>query len=157
MLVPLAFFCMGYIYHKNLLPLLFMFCVLAIPLHIIAHYGNEQVDYVNLGIIRGTDFLSDHSSGGYVLGYNQVLGNTKYTEKFFDLTWEEFFSNHLSQNIVDVNYYLGVGSWERNFWSMFYDNSGYIENVDLRLRENKKCVLFYNNGEIKLYYVNTEK
>lgn len=157
MLVPLSFFCMGFLYQKMLLPLLFMFCALALPLHIITHYGNEQVDYVNLGIIRGTDFLSDHSFGGYVLGYETILGNTKHTEKFVSLTWEQYFSKRFTQNMDDKDYYMGVGPWERTFWSMFYDNPAYIENVDLRLRENRNCVLFYSNGEINLYYVKPEK
>ena len=41
---------------KKLLPLLFLLCIMALPFHLIAHYGNEEVDYVNMGIIQDRTF-----------------------------------------------------------------------------------------------------
>lgn len=67
MLLPLTFFCLSYLEQKKLLSTLCIFCILAVPFHIIVHYENEQVDYVSPGIIRGTDFLSSNSAGGYVI------------------------------------------------------------------------------------------
>jgi len=156
MLLPLALATLGYLEQKKLLAPLCMFCTLAVPFHIIAHYGNEQVDYVSTGIIRGSDFLSRHSTGGYVIGYHQILGNTKYTENFISLTWEQYFEKYLPYRTKEQSYYLGVGPWEKNFWHIFHNDADYIIAIESELRRDKRFVLFYSNGAINLYYVNNK-
>ncbi len=152
MLLPLTFFCLSYLEHKKLLATLCIFCILAVPFHIIAHYGNEQVDYIGPGIIRGTDFLSKNSAGGYVIGYHQILGNTKFTDDFISLSWDQYSTKYLPYSTGGEEFYFGIGPWERNFWSLFYNNPTYIGAIDSKLRKDHRYTRFYDNGQINLYH-----
>jgi len=155
LLLPLSFFALGYGQHRKLLVPLFIFCALAVPFKIIAHYGNEQVDYISPGIIRGSDFLAIHSSGGYVVGYQAILGNTKNTEKFITLQWEQFNADFSPEKNLDDNYYIGIGPREKNYWSIFYNDPHFTDEIEAKFLEDRRFVLFYSNGEINLYYIDS--
>jgi len=154
LLLPLGFFCLSYGQHRKLLIPLCIFCMLAAPFKLIAHYGNEHVDYISPGTIRGADFLSIHASEGYAVGYYGILGNTKYTENFISLDLELFDVENLPEKKQGENYYLGLGRRERNYWQIFYDEASYIDSLDSKLRKDKRYILFYSNGDINLYYIN---
>ena len=68
MLVPMSIFCMMYLYHKNCCHYCFDMYH-STPFHVIAHYGNEEVDYVRLSIIHGSDFLAKYCPDGYTVGH----------------------------------------------------------------------------------------
>ena len=155
MLIPMSIFWMGYLCEKKLLPLLLSLCIMALPFHLIAHYGNEEVDYVDIGIIQASDFLAKYCPNGYAVGYEGILGNTKHTDRFITLTWEQCFQEYL-KNKHNENFYFGVGQWERNFHNLFYNDLAFVDIVDIKMKYDKNYTLFYDNGEIKLYHTNTK-
>lgn len=153
MLVPLAFACISFVEPKKRLIWLLLFYILALPFHFIAHYGNELVDYVSPGIIRGTDFLAQHSSGGYVVGHDQILGNPQHTEKFISLTWARYLTDQATWFNKDYHVYLSLGPWERNYWWLFQNNPDFVEQMEVKLKKDRNSALFYSNKEIDLYIV----
>jgi len=153
LLLPLSFFSLAYGQYKKLLAPFCVFCALAVPFKIIAHYGNEQIDYISPSIIRGADYLSIHSPGGYAVGYYGILGNAKYTENFISLDLDQFNIDSLPEKEQDENYYLGLGPREKGYWSILYNEPLYVDNIEAKLRENRRFVLFYSNGGISLYYL----
>jgi hypothetical protein len=154
MLVPMSIFCMMYLYHKKLLPLLLLICITALPFHVIAHYGNEEVDYVRLSIIHGSDFLAKYCPDGYTVGHEGILGNTRYTERFITLTWEQC-SQEYFKNKTENNFYFSIGPWEHSFHTLFYNDLAFVNTVEVKMKYDKNYTLFYDNGEIKLYHTNT--
>ncbi|MGI6129521.1 MAG: hypothetical protein ACOYEO_05450 [bacterium] len=151
MLIPLAFACISFADPKKRLIWLLLFYILALPFHFIAHYGNELVDYVNPGIIQGSDFLAQHSGGGYVIGHDQILGNPVHTEKFISLAWDQYLDNQTAWFNKGYHIYLSLGPWERNNWWLFQNNPDFVTTMAVKLKKERNSALFYSNGEIDLY------
>jgi hypothetical protein len=92
--------------------------------------------------------LAEHASGGRVCGYQQIIGNTKRTEYFADLEWEDFLAGQEGE----TKHYLALGTWERDFRRLFEDRPEFVDRTEAVLKMDPKSVLFYSNGEMDLYY-----
>lgn len=156
LLMPAAFFSLGYLHLRRFWPLVLLFLFLAVPCHLLAHYGNEEIDYISPGVIRGTRFLACHARGGYVTGFDQILGNYIYTERFVSLPWERFEKHHLTREDSDKYFYAGVGPWEDAYWSLLYNQPDHTLAVTGALKYDRQAQRFYDNGDIRLYYLKSQ-
>jgi hypothetical protein len=82
-LLPLSFFIAQNINIKNFNLFLVLFILTCPLLHVIAHYGNERIDYIAPSDIKGSDFFFDYVKfNSTILDFYDTLQMIKYIEKY---------------------------------------------------------------------------
>jgi hypothetical protein len=140
---------------KRAVPLLLcLLLIIAIPLHVIATYGNQELDYFSPGQKVGTDFFHEDTSQGLVFGA-WPAGTVKNIEHYnnTDLEWLEWDDSRLVMKgpFKDLPYYIGISRQGRALYEWFQGNTDFINEIDQRLQSTVNCNFIYNNPDLKLY------
>jgi hypothetical protein len=138
-------------------------CLLIIalfPLHIIAHYGNEELDYFPTSQRLSLEFFDNNTSHGYTVG-NYPMGRSNQPTNYYQLRWPriDFLDNKLV-SIVPLRkgesgpFYVGISRWDRAWHGWYEGNYTFIEGLENSLETASNCNLIYASKDTLLYISN---
>ncbi len=156
-LAPMAYFGAELLSTKKR-ELTFIFClslIIGVPLHVVAHYGNEAMDYFSPGDVAGLHFFHDNTSEGYVTGA-WPMGEVKNVERYRLIGFSRL---SLQNDVVVVEgqldeespHYIAISRQDREFYRFFLDDPGFIEELELNLNNSADHNLIYLNADVSLY------
>jgi hypothetical protein len=127
--------------------------LIALPLNIIAHYGNAVLDYIPRGEIAYWHFVRDNMSGGYFTGglSPDVMEYAGYqTVDFEQLEWVD---DRLVAEAIrgDKPHYVNVGEWDQSAYGFLRDEPDFIPAMHTRLENSVHYELIYANPDMSLY------
>ncbi len=148
---------------RRVVVLAFVLLLLAgIPLHVIAHYGNQELDYVSPAQLVGLKFFHEKVESGITLGaWN--LGTLENIERYIwarvplhSLEWEDdrMVSCPASKG---RHCYLGISRQNKARYEWFSGNTEVIDKIEERLKTTVNYNLFYQSPDLKLYISETEE
>lgn len=135
--------------------ILCLLLIITIPLHVIASYGNQELDYFSPGQRSGIAFSHNETSQGLVFGA-WPMGKVKNIEHYMatdleQLEWEGgrlVWREWLGQNLP---YYIGISRQNRARYAWFHGKTNFIEDIEQMLNNAVNCDFIYNNPDLKLY------
>ena len=158
-LVPIGYFGVKLLNHKASSVILCLLLLIAIPLNIVAHYGNAAIDYIPRGEIAYWYFVQDNISKSYLTGghTSQFMGYAGYTKVgFSQLQWEDgMLVGKALKN--DRPHYVNVGKYEQSMYEFLYNDSQFIPETHARLDSSTHYNLIYVNLDLNLYMSEAEE
>jgi len=147
---------------KNKIPIIVL-CILLIiccPLHVISHYGNEEVDYFPAGQVVGLHFFDDYTTEGYVTGAFP-LGETSNISYYRHLRYEHLDFTGLEEQgdrltvkvpvQKGVPHYIGISRQDVALYRWFLGNAEFIDKIKQLLDNAENCNFIYSNPDLRLY------
>jgi hypothetical protein len=90
--------------------------VLAIPLHIVSYYGNQQLDYYSPAQAAGVDFFKDKTDRGYVTEAFPT-GGMLFPERYHNLPWvQESHGPMPDRPDNELPHYVGISRQARGYY-----------------------------------------
>ena len=158
-LVPIGYFGVKLLNHKASGVILCLLLLIAIPLNIVAHYGNAAIDHIPRGEIAYWHFIQDNISEGYVTGglSPEFMGHAGYNKvDFGQLQWEEdILVGEALKN--DRPHYVNVGKYDQSVYEFRHDDSQFIPETHTRLESSAHYNLIYVNPDLSLYISKAEE
>ena len=174
LLMPLSYFSARlWAEHKNRLITIGL-CILLItcmPLHLIAHYGNQRIDYYSPEQLEGIRYFQENMPKGSIVGLDQlwVWKNAElyYQNSFSTLAWDESkiveiytinpVSTHILSRITPPDpLYFPVTRHDRDNYDYLYNNLLFVNQVESLLINSESCTLIYDTPDFRLYSVEIE-
>ncbi len=136
--------------------------IVSVPLHVIAHYGNQELDYISPAQLSGLEFFHDQTSRGVNFGaWN--LGTMKNIEHYqwarIPLEYLEWEGDSLVSYTGkrDLPSYIGISRQNKARYGWFEGNTELIEGIERSLADTVNYNFFYNNPDLKLYISQNKK
>jgi len=157
-LVPIGYFGVKLLNTRITSGILCFALLIALPLHVITHYGNAVRDTVPRGEIAYWHFIQDNTQQGYLIGGlrpREYSYAGYYKVDFQQLEWNNslFTSEYIKS---DKPQYINVGRYEQSIQEFNYDNTELIPQARLRLEESTHYNLIYVNRDVDLYIGETD-
>ncbi|UCD08034.1 MAG: hypothetical protein JSU79_06660 [Dehalococcoidales bacterium] len=157
-LVPIGYFGVRLLNYRTTSGILCLVLLIALPLHVISHYGNAVRDTVPRGEIAYWHFIQDNTKEGYLIG---GLRPREYSYAGYykvDLQQLECNNNLFTSEYIksDTPQYINVGRYEQSIQEFNYDNTQLIPEVRVWLKESTHYNLIYANRDVDLYIGETE-
>ena len=155
-LAPMAFFAVS-LFDVRRRTAASIFCLLLIigtPLHVIAHYGNEAMDYFSPGHVAGLHFFHDNTSRGYVTG--GYLGRMENAEKYQFLDYNQFVSQDgglltEEESGHDLPHYIALSRHDLEYYRFYLGVPDFFEDIVLVVNQSVEYNLVYCTMDIKIY------
>ncbi len=155
-LAPMAYFAIQ-ILEKRRWAITLAFClllVIGIPLHVIAHYGNEAMDYLSPGQTAGMYFFNDNTRQGYVTG--KTIGKMENAERYQPISFDRLSSQNgllllEGQFDRDLPHYVAITRQEREYYRFFLGTPEVIDGLELKLNQSANYNFIYDSTDLKLY------
>jgi len=141
---------------SRILPIILcLVLVILCPLHVISHYGNQEVDYISQAELSGVNFFHDNVSGGHVLG-SWPIGVMKDIDKYTHtniggVNWGNIDSLIAWQTKKDMPVYVSISRQDEKRQELFRGNTDYIDEIKDIVSSIKHCDSIYNNPDLVLY------
>ena len=142
---------------KSRVPLVGLCLLLAVggPMHVVTHYGNQELDYFPREIVSGLHFFDDKTVGGYVTGAFPV-GKTRNVDRYQRIGWEglEWIDNRLltdQQTELPTPHYIAIDRRHRAKHEFFYGDTDFIKHTEAALRRASSYAFIYDNACFQLY------
>lgn len=152
-LVPIGYFGVKLLNSRITSGILCLALLIALPVHVIAHYGNAVRDTVPRGEIAHWHFIQDNTQQGYLIGGlrpREYSYADYHKVDFQQLKWNnnlfisEFFTHNKPQ-------YINTGKYEQLTQEFNYDNSQVVPEVRSLLEKSTRYNLIYANRDVDLY------
>ena len=140
--------------------LLASICLLIIaifPLHVIAHYGNEELDYFPTSQRLGLEFFDSNTSHSYVVGA-YPMGLSSNPTNYYRLRWSgiDFLDNKLVSTVPlkegeNGLFYVGISRQDRTQYGWYQGNYTFIQGLENSLETASNCNLIYSSKDTVLY------
>ena len=129
--------------------------IIAIPLNIIATYGNQELDYFSPGQQAGTFFFHNNASQGLVFGA-WPIGTVDNIENYANikldrLEWEDDKIVVASWLRKYMPCYIGISRQNRAWYEWFRGDTHFIPDTEQRLQDTASLNFIYNNPDLELY------
>jgi len=129
--------------------------IVACPLHVISHYGNQELDYFPEGQVAGLRFFDRTTSHGYVIG-TISLGQTNRILQYqsLSLTQLESQENRLSVKVPiqeGVPCYIGISRRDDALYRWFLGDAQFIDELQQMVNSAENCDLIYSTPYLRLY------
>lgn len=152
-LVPIGYFGVRLLNARITSGILCLALLIALPMHVITHYGNAVRDTVPRGEIAYWHFIQDNTQGGYLIGGlrpREYSYAGYYKVDFQQLEWNNglFISEYIKN---DRPQYFNVGRYEQSIQEFNYDDMRVIPEARARLKESTHYNLIYANQDVDLY------
>jgi hypothetical protein len=156
-LVPIAYFGVRLLNHKAGVVILCLLLLIAIPLNLVAHYGNAAIDYIPAGEIAYWDFVQDNIGESYLTGGPDFIGFNGCTNvDFSQLHWEDdMLVGEALKN--DRPHYVNVGKYDQSMYEFLYNDSHFIPETQAHLDSSIHYNLIYVNLDLGLYMSEDER
>ena len=152
-LIPLAYFAaMAMLKYKSVLVVgILLFMVVAPSLIMIAHYGNEKIDYTPNSELQGANFLFSTTTQGNIYGsFNYVNYKSNYNfwsfgqVKSINSLWTEPIGPR-QDNLICISYVATES------YSFFSGNPEFIPDLRNNVTQSPFVNLVYSNPSFDLY------
>jgi hypothetical protein len=133
-----------------------------LPLHLIAHYGNERVDYMSNAQVYGLRFFHSRTDGGRVLTvapYGLYTNPEAYTVTMLESVYDkptfvpEFqrkdLRDYLSSNALGQMCYVQIGVLEHRWMAYRYNDAEFVKRLVQTVEDSSNEI--YANGDLSLY------
>ncbi len=130
---------------KKFLAVIMVFCFAAVPLHTLAMYGNEKIDYTPPSQIPGAEFVFENIPGGYLISGNQVEGS-QYIERYSRPSIYRINDYHDS----DSGVYLVYTSTEEYFALWYLGDEQYISLYN-NIINQPSTIKIFNSPDCQIY------
>lgn len=156
-LVPIGYFGVKLLNHKASGVILCLLLLIAIPLNIVAHYGNAAIDYIPRGEIAYWHFVQDNIGESYLTGGPELIGGAgHYNVDFRQLHWEDdMLVGEALKN--DRPHYVNIGKYDQSMYEFLYNDSQFIPETQARLDSSTHYNLIYVNLDLSLYMSEDER
>jgi hypothetical protein len=131
--------------NKKFVTFVIILCFLAVPLHTLAMYGNEKIDYTPPSQIPGAEFVFDNIPEGVIISGNPVEGS-QYIERYTrtDINRIEGYL-HSSYDV-----YVVYSSSEENFAQWYLGDENYISQYKDVINQ-PGCMLIFSSPDCQIY------
>jgi hypothetical protein len=160
-LIPLAYFTINLLRFRAGIFIVSILLLVAIPLNLIGHYGNERIDYISEREFSGAQFVRNYTEDFYLTG-NIVYTSTEYpsfisqTSRVQDTPFEDLaFLN--GQVVIDRlfkkawPYLIVIDQRVRDIYDYSYNKPDLVPEIENRLRIATNCNLVFSNPEMNIY------
>jgi len=166
-LIPIGFFGKKLLNSKATRIVMLIFLIIALPLHVISHYGNQIIDYASPGYLAGSFFFSEKSHGGSVLAsygsiipfsfsfyerHDYFLLDNLYEEERVEGKKNLSISEFLKVKNQINPLYVCISDYDKKFYYYEYNDTTFAEKSDDFLQKSKSFNFIYNNGITHLYF-----
>jgi len=136
-----------------------LFLIVSGPLHIVAHYGNQEYDYISSDQMEGLEYFHNNTSGGYVIGLEQpwLMRNLEkyHSLPFHSLRWNEGeIKVSMSRGVKPT--YLIITRQDRVFYEFLVNAPQFVGEVEELLVNTRNCELVYDNPDFRYYLIESE-
>lgn len=155
-LIPLSYFVSKGSNRKIFFCLLSLFLIIvAPPLHMVAHYGNEVMDYVPPSEIRGAEFFHKHTTLGYVIGWYRDSGYRQIYQ-YFSFSRAEWKNNTLSLGWIESEHldwprFVCISYGTREYYNFFLGKPQFIVELYKNMSESTRYNRIYSNPNFDSY------
>lgn len=162
-LVPSSYFISKGLNLKTFFCLFAIFLIIvAPPLYMIAHHGNETLDYVPPSEIRGVEFFYNATTHGYVIGGAPRSGNFrdfKYRQSygffsFSDSVWENdmLTLGWFEPRYMDWPVYVCLSYGTKEYYDFFIGKPEFAIDLSKNMTESTHYNRIYSNPSLDVYY-----
>jgi len=156
-LAPMAYFTVQLLDIRKRVLTVILCLLLAIgPVwHVIAHYGNEAIDYLSPARLAGLYFVHDNIDEGYLTG-SWPVGQIKNVEQYQNIRFEQLYPE---DNLLTIKgkieqglpHHISISQQDREFYSFFKGNPEFIERIETGLGTAVNYHLTYDNADLILF------
>lgn len=155
-LVPIAYFGVKLLNRKAGAVVLCLLLLIAIPLNLVAHYGNAAIEHIPREEIAYWYFVRENIDGGYLTGGPDFMGFSGCTNvEFGKLRWEDDMLVGEALK-TDQPHYVSVGKYDQSMYKFLYDDSQFIPETQARLDSSTHYNLIYVNPDLSSYMSENE-
>ncbi len=166
-LVPVAYFGVRLLNFKISAAILVILLLIAVPLRIISHLGNEAVLHVSPAYVASSQFIHERATSGHRIGtiytrFGKNLGG--YGFYFDELEWRDnklvLYSGYRDQglgweidNVLPEGepFYIFIGEWDKGYSDFNLNEPYFVDDVQDALDNTVNCNLIYSNLGQALY------
>jgi hypothetical protein len=152
-LVPLTYFTYRLFKNKIVQIVLLVLFITALPLNIITHYGNVDIDYFPPSEVSYTNFLRTFSVSNSDLfgGLNLFLSGGQYypLDNSYVLEGKITTQDYVSSGGAQ---YIHIGTTDQNSEIFQNNNSTLVPGLDESLKNSIVYDIIYNNPNTKIYF-----
>ena len=156
-LAPMAYFGARLFEVKKrvVVPILCLLLIVSLPLHVIAHYGNQSYDYFPQSLVSGLDYsyanvaTSPAISSGYPWATLEPVKHPFIPVS--QLQWQEHVVLPKGGFKEDNPRWLFIHRQHEAFYSFILGAPLFIGVVEDALGNSSNCQLIYHNPDFKLY------
>jgi hypothetical protein len=157
MLVPISYFIYKITDRKVMELLLVFILIIFVPIHLLAHYGNEVIDHTPKTEISFTDYFYHYTNDGLLMG-NLPPTSYMYLEKYSyyslftsmpDSSYIEKFNN--ARNNSNTNEYIELCNRLFEDGRYILGDSQIFLTIQRQLEISQDYFLVYSNGDVLLY------
>jgi len=135
--------------------ILCLLLIIALPLHVITQYGNQELDYFSPAQLSGMRFFHNETSQGLAIGA-WTMGKMKNIEQYRNTSLERLEWENgrlaLEERMEQYSpYYIGISRQNRARYGWFQGNPQFIDEIEQSLNNAVNCNFIYNNPDLKLY------
>ncbi|HEY95401.1 MAG TPA: hypothetical protein G4O15_10755 [Dehalococcoidia bacterium] len=157
-LVPIGYFGVRLLNYRISSGILCLALLIALPLHVISHYGNAVRDTVPRGEISYWHFIQDNTRGGYLIGglrpwQYSYAGYYKVDFQQLECDNNLFTSEYIKN---DKPQYINVGRYEQSIQEFNYDDTRTVPEARGWLEKSTHYNLVYVNQDVDLYIGETK-
>lgn len=123
--LPLAVLCAMALDRKKFLAVVLVFAFLSVPVHILAHYGNEKVDYTPPSQVEGAEFVFAHLPEKSVVLSGNPVDRSQMVEKYRRIVFSDL------ENFEETrrNLYVVYSSSNEYFLLWYHGNEGRVNDL----------------------------
>ncbi len=155
----IAYFAVKWLDFRRL-RIIFIGCLLiALPLHLITHYGNQTYDHLSSGFIESLDFFENSESGGTVYS-NILLGLPEQQEIFSVQTPLNFYRDENQDSLTPEQIkaqnsnrlvYVHIDDQDEERFDFQFNDAPFFREWQASLADSQYFDRIYSNNDINLY------
>jgi hypothetical protein len=132
--------------------------IIAVPMKLVAAYGNQEFDYISPAQRIGTTFFHDETRDGMVFGA-WPLGDVKNTENYTKLRLHSLEWYDDGQLVVPTwlfegryeHFYIGINRQDRADYEWIREDLEFIPDLKEELQNTPNNNLLYYNPDLSIY------
>jgi len=141
LLPPMAYFATNLldIRRKAAISILCLILIVAVPLHVVSHYGNQAIDYESPSNVAGLNYINEVNKGS-----NYPLA------KLNQLSWEDG-ELLFDDTFPKAEQYFAISQHDDATYDFLYNKPEFVDSVWSWLESSKNYNFIYANPEFHLY------
>jgi hypothetical protein len=129
--------------------------LVAIPVKLMAAYGNQELDYFSAGQRDGLFFFHEESSQGIVIG-GWPMGELKNIENYLNLDLDNLERYDVRLDIPPglwpaERIYIAISRQNRARYEWYQGNTDFIDEIESKLQETPNFDRIYYNPDLEIY------
>ena len=145
-LLPMAYFSVKLLRYKFTATILCVVFLVAIPLSILAFYGNASIDYLPKGEIAYWHFMVEHTAHGNVMGGIPITYLGYQNTILMPVNKDQIVANlNSDDNQPTIPQYIHVGDTDDNYTQYYYNDFATIPKIQSVINNSTTFNLIHMN------------